>query len=160
MPSKNVQQFDTDSLLTAVFSRCHIEMRELNQKGCVLKNWCFWIVVLEKTLRGSLAYKGIKPVNPKGNQLWVFTGKAVAEVPMLWPPDAKNDSLEKTPVLRKVEGKRRRRRQKMKWWDNITDSIDTDLSKLWEIVEDSGTWCGAVTVSQRVRHDHNWTTRM
>ena len=57
---------------------------------------------------------------------------------MLWPPDAKNDSLEKTPVLRKVEGKRRRR-QKMRCLDNITDSIDMNLSKLWEIVEDRGT---------------------
>ena len=63
-----------------------------HKKGWVLKNWCFQIVVLEKTLESLLDCKEIKPVNPKGNQSWIFIGKtdAEAETPILWPPDAKN----------------------------------------------------------------------
>ena len=63
-----------------------------HEEGWVLKNWCFWTVVLEKTLEGSLDYKDIKPVNPEGNQSWIFIGRtdAEAEAPILWPPDAKS----------------------------------------------------------------------
>ena len=75
------------------FSSSHVWMWELNRKeSWVLKNWCFWTVVLEKTLTSPLDSKEIKPVNPKGNQPWIFIGKtdAEAETPILWPPDAKN----------------------------------------------------------------------
>ena len=68
-------------------------MWELDHKeSWVLKNWCFWTVVLEKTLQSPLDSKEIKPVNPKGNPSWIFTGRtdAEAEAPILWPPDAKN----------------------------------------------------------------------
>ena len=72
------------------FSSSHAWVWELDHKeGWVLKNWCFWTVVLEKTLESPLDCKEIKPVNPKGNQLWIFTGKTDAEAPILWPPDAK-----------------------------------------------------------------------
>ena len=75
------------------FSSDHVWMWKLNYKeSWALKNWHFWTVVLEKTLESPLDCKEIKPVNPKGNQSWIFSGKtdAKAETPILWPPDAKN----------------------------------------------------------------------
>ena len=75
------------------FSSSHVGMWELYYKeSWALKNWCFWAVVLEKTLESLLDYKEIQPVNSKGNQSWVFIGKtdAEAETPILWPPDVKN----------------------------------------------------------------------
>ena len=74
------------------FSSSHVWMRDLDHKeGLALKNWCFWTVVLEKTLESPLDCKEIKPVNHKGNQTWIFIGKTVAETeaPILWPPDVK-----------------------------------------------------------------------
>ena len=84
------------------FSSSHVWMWELNYKeSWALKNWCFWTVVLEKTLESPLDCKGIKLVNPKGNQSWIFIGRtdaeAEAETPILWPPDAKNWSIGKAP---------------------------------------------------------------
>ena len=82
------------------FSSSHVWMCELDHKeGWVPKNWCFWTVVLEKTLESSLDYKEIKPVNPKGNQSWIFIGKpnAEAETLILWPPDAKSQLIRKDP---------------------------------------------------------------
>ena len=82
---------------------------ELNYKeGWVQKNWCFWIVVLEKTLESPLDCKEIKPVNSKGNQPWLFLGSAEAEAPIIWPPDAKSQLIGKTLRLGKIEGRRRR----------------------------------------------------
>ena len=82
------------------FSSSHVWMWELDHKeGWALKNWCFWTVVLEKTLESLSDYKDIKPVNPKGNQSWIFIGRtdAEAEAPILWPPDAKNWLTGKDP---------------------------------------------------------------
>ena len=82
------------------FSSSHVWMWELDHKeGWVPKNWCFWTVVLEKTLESPLDCKEIKPVNPKGNQPWVFIGRTdgEAEAPILWPPDAKNWLIWKDP---------------------------------------------------------------
>ena len=62
-----------------------------------LKNWCFWTVVLEKTLESSLDCKEIQPVHPKGNQFWIFIGRTEAETPILWPPDVKNWLTGKDP---------------------------------------------------------------
>ena len=101
-------------------------MWELDHKeSWVLKNWCFQTSVLEKTLESPLDCKEIKPVHPKGNQSWIFIGRtdAEAETPILWPPDAA-DSLEKTLMLGKIEGRRRRGQQRMRWLDGITDSMD------------------------------------
>ena len=80
-----------------------------HEKGWAPKNWCFWTVVLEKTLESPLDCKEIKAVSPKGNQSWIFFGRtdAEAEVPKLWPPDAKNWLLEKTLILGNFEGRRR-----------------------------------------------------
>ena len=78
------------NMLSNGFSRSHIWMWELDhKKGWALKNWCFWIVVLDKTLESPLDSKEIKPINPKGNQLWIFTGRTDAEVeaPIPWPTE-------------------------------------------------------------------------
>ena len=124
-----------------------IVMWELDYKETwAPKNWCFWTVVLKKTLDSTLECKEIKSVNPGGNQRWIFIGKAdaKAETPILWPPDAKNWLLEKTLMLGKIEGRRRRGQQRMRGLDGITDSMNINLSKLQEIVKDRGAWHAAV----------------
>ena len=108
------------------FSSSHVWMWELDYKeSWEAKNWCFSTVVLEKTLGSPLDCKEIKPVNPKGNHSWIFIGRTnEAKTPILWPPMRRTDSLEKTLMLGKIEGRRRRGRQRMRWLDGITDSMD------------------------------------
>ena len=80
------------------FSNGHVWMCELDcEESWALKNWCFWTVVLEKTLESPLDCKEIKPVNTKGNQSWIFIGRTDSEGPILWPPDVKNWLLRKDP---------------------------------------------------------------
>ena len=114
------------------FSRSHVGMWELNhKKGWALKNWCFWTVILEKSLESLLDSKEIKSVNPEGNQPWIFIGRtnAEAEAPILCPPDVKADSLEKTLMLGKIEGRKRRGWQRMSLLDDITASVGREFEQ-------------------------------
>ena len=118
------------------FSSSHVRMWEMDHKeGWALKNWCFWTVFLEKTLESPLGNMEIKPVSPKGNQPWIFTGRTGAESLILWPPNAKSWLIEKDPDAGKDWGRRRRVLQRMRWLDGITNSKVMSLSKLREIVK-------------------------
>ena len=139
------------------FYSSYVGMWELEYKeSWALKNWCFWTVVLEKTLESPLDCKEIQPVNPKGNQSWILIVKtdAEADTPILYPPD----SFQKTLMLGLTEVRRRRGRQWMRRLDGITESRDMNFSKLQGLVMDSGAWCTAVHwVTKSWTRLSNWT---
>ena len=130
-------------------------------QGSQKNHSCFWTGVLEKTPESPLDCKEIKPVHPKGKHSWIIIGRtdAEAEAPILWLPDVKILLIGKDPDAGKIEGRKRKGWQRMRWLHGIISSLDLSLSKPWEMVMDREAWYATVYGIAKVQTWlSNWTT--
>ena len=150
------------------------------KEGWTPKNWCFWTMMLQKTIESPLDSKAAAATAAKslqscptlrdpmdwdqtnlsqGNQSWIFFGRTDAEAPILWPPDVKSWLIVIDPDLGKIEGLRTRRWQRMRWVKGIIDSVNVSCSKLWKIVKDSEAWQAEILrVTRSMTQLSNWIT--
>ena len=142
------------------FSVSHVWMWELDHReDWGPKNGCFWIVVLERTLESPLESKEIKPVNPKGNQLWIFTGRTDAEAPIPWPPGVESQPIGKDSDARKDWGQEDKgeTEDEMVGWHHRLNGYEFEQTQ--ETVKDRGAWHAAVHgVTKSQTQLSNWRT--